>query len=66
MGKEEYSPFFKLKLTGNQNAEVLPTIVFKPKDKKIIKDHGITYLHCIANSRYYTVYYTIYNNNSII
>lgn len=56
LGKEENSPFFKLKVTGDPNAEVAPTIVVKPEDTKIIKDQGSveeTSLNCIANARYF-------------
>ncbi|XP_058794092.1 protein sidekick isoform X3 [Phymastichus coffea] len=51
LGKEENSPFFKLKVVGDPLAEVAPTIVVRPEDTKIIKDQGMTYLHCIANAR---------------
>ncbi|XP_076160332.1 sidekick cell adhesion molecule isoform X2 [Ptiloglossa arizonensis] len=51
LGKEENSPFFKLQVTGDVNAEVAPTIIVKPQDTQIIKDQDVTYIHCIANAR---------------
>ncbi|KAK0160324.1 hypothetical protein PV328_007750 [Microctonus aethiopoides] len=51
IGKEENSPFFKLEVFGDSNAEVAPSIVVKPKDMQIVKDQPVTYLECIANSR---------------
>ncbi|XP_029040612.1 protein sidekick isoform X4 [Osmia bicornis bicornis] len=51
LGKEENSPFFKLQVTGDVNADVAPTIIVKPQDTQIIKDQDVTYIHCIANAR---------------
>ncbi|XP_034188407.2 sidekick cell adhesion molecule isoform X3 [Osmia lignaria lignaria] len=51
LGKEENSPFFKLQVTGDANAEVAPTIIVKPQDTQIIKDQDVTYIYCIANAR---------------
>ncbi|XP_054008055.1 protein sidekick isoform X4 [Hylaeus anthracinus] len=51
LGKEENSPFFKLQVTGDANADVAPTIIVKPQDTQIIKDQDVTYIHCIANAR---------------
>ncbi|XP_020295533.1 protein sidekick isoform X2 [Pseudomyrmex gracilis] len=51
LGKEENSPFFKLQVTGDPNAEVAPTIIVKPQDTQIIKDQDVTYINCIANAR---------------
>ncbi|CAL7947530.1 unnamed protein product [Xylocopa violacea] len=51
LGKEENSPFFKLQVTGDANADVPPTIIVKPEDTQIIKDQDVTYIHCIANAR---------------
>lgn len=51
LGKEEYSPFFKLQVTGDANAEVAPTIIVTPQDMQIIKNQAVTYIHCIANAR---------------
>lgn len=51
LGKEENSPFFKLQVAGDANAEVAPSIVVKPQDMQIIKDQAVTYIHCIANAR---------------
>ncbi|XP_016844898.1 protein sidekick isoform X4 [Nasonia vitripennis] len=65
LGKEENSPFFKLKVTGDPNAEVAPTIVVKPEDTKIIKDQGTTYLHCIANARSLHELRTIWTKDDI-
>nr|XP_012142211.1 PREDICTED: protein sidekick isoform X4 [Megachile rotundata] len=51
LGKEENSPFFKLQVTGDANADVAPAIIVKPQDTQIIKDQDVTYIHCIANAR---------------
>ncbi|XP_034937975.1 protein sidekick isoform X2 [Chelonus insularis] len=51
VGKEEYSPWFKLKVVGDPNVEIAPTIVVPPNDTQIIKHQPVTYLDCIANSR---------------
>ncbi|RLU19110.1 hypothetical protein DMN91_009468, partial [Ooceraea biroi] len=51
LGKEENSPFFKLQVTGDPNAEIVPTIIVKPQDTQIIKDQDVTYINCIANAR---------------
>ncbi|XP_015515694.2 protein sidekick isoform X1 [Neodiprion lecontei] len=51
LGKEENSPFFKLQVTGDPNKEIAPNIIVKPQDTQIVKDHPVTYLHCIANAR---------------
>ncbi|XP_076288638.1 sidekick cell adhesion molecule isoform X2 [Lasioglossum baleicum] len=51
LGKEENSPFFKLEVTGDANADVAPTIIVKPQDTQIVKDQPVTYIHCIANAR---------------
>ncbi|KAJ8687397.1 hypothetical protein QAD02_023191 [Eretmocerus hayati] len=65
LGKEENSPFFKLKVIGDPSAEVAPTIVVKPEDIKIIKDQGMTYLHCIANARSLHELRTIWTKDGI-
>ncbi|XP_033229948.1 protein sidekick isoform X4 [Belonocnema kinseyi] len=64
VAKEEISPFFKLKVTGDPNTEVAPTIIVRPQDTKIIKDQG-TYLHCIANSRYLHELRTLWTKDDI-
>ncbi|XP_039313553.1 protein sidekick isoform X8 [Solenopsis invicta] len=51
LGKEEISPFFKLQVTGDPNAEVAPTIIVKPQDTQIVKDQDVTHINCIANAR---------------
>ncbi|XP_012274978.1 protein sidekick isoform X2 [Orussus abietinus] len=51
LGKEENSPFFKVRVVGDPNVEVTPSIVVKPQDTQIIKDQALTYLYCIANAR---------------
>ncbi|XP_011308943.1 protein sidekick isoform X2 [Fopius arisanus] len=51
IGKEEYSPFFKLKVDGDSTLEVPPTIIIQPRDTKIIKDQSVSNLDCIANAR---------------
>lgn len=50
LGQEEASPFFKLKVTGDPNNEVMPSIVIKPRDTTVVKNEDV-YLHCIANAR---------------
>lgn len=51
IGKEENGPLFKLRVTGDPNYEVAPSIIVKPRDMQIIKDQPVTYLDCIANAR---------------
>ncbi|XP_019697114.1 protein sidekick isoform X2 [Harpegnathos saltator] len=51
LGKEENSPFFKLQVTGDPNAEVAPSIIVKPQDTLIIKDQNAAHMYCIANAR---------------
>lgn len=52
LGKEEISPFFKLQVTGDPDAEVAPSIIVKPQNTRIIKDQNAAHIHCIANARY--------------
>ncbi|XP_051172890.1 protein sidekick isoform X3 [Leptopilina boulardi] len=65
VAKEEISPFFKLRITGDLNVEVPPTIIVRPQDTKIIKDQGVTFLHCIANSRYLHELRTLWTKDDI-
>ncbi|XP_014483007.1 PREDICTED: protein sidekick isoform X1 [Dinoponera quadriceps] len=51
LGKEENSPFFKLQVTGDPNAEVAPSIIVKPQNTLIIKDQNAAHIYCIANAR---------------
>ncbi|KYM76056.1 Protein sidekick [Atta colombica] len=51
LGTEVSSPFFKLQVIGDPNAEVAPTIIIKPQDTQIIKDQDVTHIYCIANAR---------------
>ncbi|XP_014300001.2 protein sidekick isoform X2 [Microplitis demolitor] len=51
IGKEEYSPYFKLEVIGDPNVEVAPSIIIAPNDTQIAKDQPVTYLDCIANAR---------------
>lgn len=51
LGKEENSPFFKLQVIGDPNAEVAPSIIVKPQNTLIIKDQNAANINCIANAR---------------
>ncbi|KAL0893857.1 hypothetical protein ABMA27_013972 [Loxostege sticticalis] len=51
LGKEENSPYINLDVFGDDNKEVPPEIIIKPKDKKIIKGQEYTNLYCVANAR---------------
>jgi hypothetical protein len=52
IGREEYSAFIRLIVTGDVPAETAPEIVVKPADMHIIKGEAAVDLHCIANARY--------------
>ena len=52
IGKEEYSPFFNLRVVGDPNIEVAPSIIIGPKDMQINKQKAETLLNCIANAQY--------------
>lgn len=52
IGREEYSAFIRLTVTGDAPAEIAPEIVVKPADKHIVKGEAAVDLHCIANARY--------------
>lgn len=56
IGKEEYSPYFKLEVIGDPNVEVAPSIIIAPNDTQIAKDQPVTYLDCIANARYALIF----------
>ncbi|XP_032667405.1 protein sidekick isoform X2 [Odontomachus brunneus] len=51
LGKEEISPFFKLQVTGDPDAEIAPSIIVKPQNTRIIKDQNAAHIHCVANAR---------------
>lgn len=50
VGREEYSSYVRLTVTGEAPTEIAPEIVVKPTDTRIVKDAGVD-LHCIANAR---------------
>lgn len=52
IGREEYSAFVRLIVTGDAPAEIAPEIVVKPADMHIVKGEAAVDLHCIANARY--------------
>jgi len=52
VGREEYSSYVRLTVTGEAPKEIAPEIVVKPTDTQIVKDAGVD-LHCIANARYW-------------
>jgi len=52
VGREEYSSYVRLTVTGEAPTEIAPEIVVKPTDTRIVKDAGVD-LHCIANARYW-------------
>lgn len=52
IGREEYSAFIRLIVTGDAPAEIAPVIVVKPADMHIVKGEAAVDLHCIANARY--------------
>jgi protein sidekick len=52
IGREEYSPFVRLAVTGDAPAEIAPEIVVKPADMHIVKGEAAVDLHCVANARY--------------
>jgi hypothetical protein len=52
VGREEYSSYVRLIVTGEAPAEIAPEIVVKPIDMQIVKEAGVD-LHCIANARYW-------------
>lgn len=60
IGKEEYSPYFKLEVIGDPSVEVAPSIIIAPNDTQIVRDQTVTYLDCIANARYVSI--SIYIN----
>jgi hypothetical protein len=51
VGREEYSSYVRLTVTGEAPTEIAPEIVVKPTDTQIVKEAGVD-LHCIANARY--------------
>ena len=54
VGKEEYSSYVRLTVTGEAPTEIAPEIVVKPTDTEIVKVAGVGVdLHCIANARYW-------------
>jgi hypothetical protein len=52
IGREEYSAFIRLAVTGDAPAEIAPEIVVKPTDMHVVKGEAAVDLHCIANARY--------------
>jgi hypothetical protein len=52
IGREEYSAFIRLIVTGDASPEIAPEIVVKPKDMHIVKGEGAVDLQCLANARY--------------
>lgn len=52
IGKEENGPVFNLKVVGDPDVEIAPSIIIAPTDMQIVKDRSVTYLDCIANARY--------------
>lgn len=52
IGREEYSAFVRLMVTGDAPAEIAPEIVVKPTDMHVVKGEAAVDLHCIANARY--------------
>ncbi|XP_043274054.1 protein sidekick isoform X3 [Venturia canescens] len=65
IGKEENSPIFNLRVTGDPNYEVAPSIIVEPRDMQIIKDQPVTYLDCIANARSLHELRTIWTKDGI-
>ncbi|KAJ9598493.1 hypothetical protein L9F63_010813, partial [Diploptera punctata] len=51
IGREEYSAFTRLTVTGQSPHEIAPEIVVKPKDLHIVKGQAAVDLQCIANAR---------------
>ncbi|XP_066595112.1 protein sidekick isoform X2 [Prorops nasuta] len=51
LGKEENSPYFKLRVVGESNEDLAPTIIVKPQDTEIIMNQDVAYLYCIVNAR---------------
>jgi hypothetical protein len=52
IGREEYSSYVRLTVTGEPPTEIAPEIIIKPTDMQIVKEAGVD-LHCIANARYW-------------
>lgn len=51
LGKVENSPYIRLKVNGDDDKEIAPEIIIKPRDTKIIKGQEYTNIYCIANAR---------------
>ncbi|XP_069695045.1 protein sidekick isoform X3 [Periplaneta americana] len=51
IGREEYSAFIRLVVTGDAPSEIAPKIVVKPKDMHIVKGEAAVDLQCLANAR---------------
>lgn len=51
LGKEEYSAYVRVHITGDPTKEIAPEIIVKPQDTTIIKDQQLAELHCISNAR---------------
>lgn len=52
IGKQEYSSFINLTLVGDQNSDIVPTIIVPPKNTIVIKNQeSIISLDCIANAK---------------
>ncbi|XP_044732733.1 protein sidekick isoform X2 [Chrysoperla carnea] len=51
LGKEEYSAYVRVHITGDPSKEIAPEIIVKPQDTTIIKDQQLAELHCISNAR---------------
>ncbi|XP_044015450.1 protein sidekick isoform X2 [Aphidius gifuensis] len=52
IGKQEYSSFINLSVTGDQNNEIIPKIIIPPSNMTIIKNQqSIPSLDCISNAK---------------